>query len=260
MFCADSFAFGNETHKELTRSAIERLILRLNLNNDDLFNDELFKELISSCNFPDQDGILGFYTLFASHFYDPDDEYGLDAKNIINEGIFSKSVPGNALVATIRFFDEALKCWSEPGGNKEAMKKLGIAIHYAQDACCLAHQMSWWTNAKWFLWFPHFAHTTYEKNIDDYIVRNYRQLIEKQYGFEKDLKSYNSYNIIDVYPFVFSIVSSYSKILKDERFTDYYHYKINAENIKFSEIFIAHIVTYELICLFFKAVCIDINI
>lgn len=173
------FAFGGHTHEALTECALKNNFSQFNINK---FDKE--GKLKIYCNLPDQDLKLGKGTFFKSHFFEPNkvnndfrEKFGsqeLDLKKIDDKSV----IPDNAADAVYMYFWQALeKC--DRKNDDEAVKYLGMAIHYAQDMCCFAHQKSWYRN----IWDAvSLKHSRYESKIDYFTKEVGIRMFGKQYN------------------------------------------------------------------------------
>lgn len=227
-------SFGGKTHYQITRSAI------INTKLLDHFPIEhrkkLKNDLLNSCNFPDNDTssrITGFY----SHFYNPDKGFdGLEEKDFLLINLRK-----NAFTSMYADYLKAKELWRK-GNQFESIDKLGRSIHYMQDMCCIAHEMNWRNNIKFFL---SGQHVKYENILDKYISMNFFNFLDtyKDFNFRKARN-------------IGSVAISMSSLLKSKFIDKYKNKNINIPDIE--EVGIAHKATCELMYLFFKEVGIDL--
>ena len=223
-------SFDGKTHYQITRSAIINTKL---LDHFPIEHRKKLKgDLLKSCNFPDND-TSSYITGFYSHFFNPDKGFdGLEEKDftLIN-------LRGNAFTSMYADYLEAKELWRK-GNQFESIDKLGRSIHYMQDMCCIAHEMNWKDNIKFFL---SGQHVKYENIINDYISMN----------FYKFLDTYKDFDFRKVQN-VGSVAVSMSSLLKS-KFIDKYR-SSNIDNLDIEKIGIAHKATCKLIYIFFKEV------
>lgn len=243
MSLTNSFAFGGDTHTELTKKAIEYLKNKRNVNRFLTDGDSyLLEKLADSCNIPDDNRKLGVGTLYASHFFDIEsNRENISVMSYDKEII--EGVPANALLSLRKFLNQAIEKFTYD--SEKAMESLGMAIHYAQDMCCLAHQISWDKNV-WKLIKG--QHLEYEKAVDNFCKEKSCNLISKNFDFKYSRIS-NRKNIV---PLISIIIGSYATDLYDKCFYRYNMKLYKNFDIVDEEIEIAFKATYELINVFFE--------
>lgn len=222
----NSYAFGSTSHFNLTWTAIinTKLLDKFELKD----RLDIRDVLLQSCNFPDE---KERDYMFYKHFYDPAECFeGLNGGN-------------NAMNLMNCHYKEAKKNW-EIDRNK-SLKELGCAIHYLQDMCCVAHEVSWFENLL-YVAILFLKHQLYEKAVDEYFKTNFYTLIEKYKDF--DFRK----NTIDIN----GTVIGYAHYLKST-FKSKYQWSILHE-IDIDEVGTAHQATCKLIYLFFKEVGIEL--
>lgn len=230
------FAFGGISHKLLTKSAI------VNTKLLEKFPESLEKNLLESCNYPDETW-SSFFVLQKPHFVNPFDGF----KSLEEQDMYNGEHP-NAFISMLDEYNNALLFWRS-SKQVESIERLGRAIHYLQDMCCIAHEMCWCDNIKYFFEIDKKLfggrHVSYENEVDKYIKKNFNTLITeyKNYNFRQN-------------KYIDNTAFSNSMFVK-EKFDE--KYKSNRyKEIELEEIGAAHKATCELIYLFFKEVGIEL--
>lgn len=222
------FAYGGKTHELLTKLVVTKLSL------EDKIGSEVAKNIVESCNFPDDDCTLGAGSFYTSHFFDPDKAFmGLDDQNGTSWWInwFYKKkntkIPSNALIAALYFLLRAYRLWNIDE-KKDSMCELGKAVHYIEDMCCSAHQVNWKANLSdaFFL-----KHSSYESLIDSYVIdrdkRNCLLSEQNNFDFRNDGRFYKlkADNFKELLMYFRTIIIGYATISKNTTYGRYAGYK-----------------------------------
>lgn len=227
-------AFGGKGHMLITKSAI--MNTRLLEKFPEEKREKLKENLLNSCNYPDKTW-SSLFVLYKSHFINPNESFSALYEEDMYNGEHS-----NAFISMIDEYNKALMFW---GSCKqvEAIEHLGCAIHYLQDMCCIAHEMSWKDN-NWH--FITMRHTSYEKSVDTYLENNFEKLIEKYKDFDFRNNDIQLENIAVAN--AVTCKNNFDNKYKSDKYKE----------IDIEEVGIAHKATCELIYLFFKEVLIKL--
>lgn len=231
-FIPTLFAFSGVSHELITKSAV------INTKLLEKFPIGLERNLLKSCNYPDETWCRRFISCESSLFGAPEMLISLPEKNIYDQE------HSYAFLSMIYEYDSALSLWKS-FKQVESIQALGRAIHYLQDICCISYEMYWLNNAP----FSFKAgkklfggkNVSYETEVDEYIKNNFDSIVNKYKNYD-----FRQNTCIENVASAYSMLSEeiFGKKCKSDE-----HNKIEIE-----EIGVAHRITCEIIYLFFREV------
>lgn len=249
VYCNSTYAFGNQTHEQLTEIAHHKTKMEEQFSDDK--QKEMLLRLLASCNIPDEEETD---RLMYGHFYDFNNECSDLSKD-------------SALTRMCSHFQNAKRLWLS-GHQLEAIDSLGRSIHYMQDMCCVAH-----TWGRVYNFFNLDKHRTYE-NAMDLVAPSYAYNIlisPESFNFRDSVDASirgvaNSYvltvkkryqNKISLKPSFLSFFDIAIDVRKRMIGTDELH-KEAKKAVPFEDFELAYQATCELIYLFFQEVGINL--
>lgn len=177
-------AWSNDTHKKITEYALKD-ISDVCVNFTDILNE--------ACTLPDSDILEIGIPPFKGHFYD---------------GHVGSRFDDDALERCRKHFDSSIKCWKSDK-KKEAIKYLGMSLHYLQDMCCYMHLWGYTQNN--FQPIKFFSHQFREPFVSK---SNFGSLEEMAYYYSKE--SFDEYLKVQDKVLKFPLENIKEKIALDE--------------------------------------------